>query len=169
MIVVQGIVGWYMVKSGLVNDVTVSHYRLSIHLSIAILIISIIFWLIKNVTYQKNIAFFKISRNNFPFQFFILLIFLQIIMGAFVSGLDAGMIYQSWPKMGNSFFPNDLSIESFKNIIEFDNHSLVQFYHRSLAYFLIVYIILLSIFIYVNRLENLYKPLKILFFSCFFK
>ena len=167
LIVGQGIVGWYMVKSGLVNDVTVSHYRLSIHLSIAIFIISIIFWLIKNVTYQKNIAFFKISNNNFPFQFFILLIFLQIIMGAFVSGLDAGMIYQSWPKMGNSFFPNDLSIESFKNIIEFDNHSLVQFYHRSLAYFLMVYIILLSIFIYVNRLINLYKPLKILFFFLF--
>ena len=79
-----------MVKSGLVNDITVSHYRLSIHLSIAILIISIIFWLIKNIKYQKNKKFFKISSNNFPFQFLILIIFLQIIMGAFVSGLDAG-------------------------------------------------------------------------------
>ena len=88
-------------------------------------------------------------------------------MGAFVSGLDAGMIYQSWPKMGNSYFPNDLSIESFKNVLEFDNHSLVQFYHRSLAYFLIVYVIFLSIFIYINRLENLYRPLKILFFFLF--
>ena len=167
LIVGQGIVGWYMVKSGLVNDVTVSHYRLSIHLSIAILIISIIFWLIKNITCQKNIAFFKISSSNFPFQFFIFIIYLQIIMGAFVSGLDAGMIYQSWPKMGISYFPNDLSIESFKNVLEFDNHSLVQFYHRSLAYFLTVYVILLSIFIYIKRLENLYRPLKILFFFLF--
>ena len=53
--------------------------------------------------------------------------------------------------MGNSYFPNDLFIESFKNFLEFDNHSLVQFYHRSLAYFLILYVIFLSIFIYIKK------------------
>ena len=57
LIIFQGIIGWYMVKSGLVNDITVSHYRLSIHLSTAILIISIIFWLIKNI-FQKKIKIF---------------------------------------------------------------------------------------------------------------
>ena len=59
LIILQGIVGWYMVKSGLINDVTVSHYRLSIHLIIAILIISSIFWLIKNITRNKNKIFLK--------------------------------------------------------------------------------------------------------------
>ena len=53
-IVFQGVIGWYMVKSGLVNDVTVSHYRLSIHLTVAIIIISTLFWLIKNITQKKN-------------------------------------------------------------------------------------------------------------------
>ena len=104
LIVLQGVIGWYMVKSGLVNDVTVSHYRLSIHLTTALIIISSIFWLLKNIKSNTNKKFFKISNNNTPFQFLILLIFVQIIMGAFVSGLDAGKIYQTWPKMGLKFF-----------------------------------------------------------------
>ena len=89
LIIFQGIVGWYMVKSGLVNDITVSHYRLSIHLSIAIIIISTIFWLLLNFINKKNKVFFKISTYNLPFISLIFLIFIQIIIGAFVSGLDA--------------------------------------------------------------------------------
>ena len=82
-------------------------------------------------------------------------------MGAFVSGLDAGKIYQTWPMMGNTFIPNDL-IE--KDLLRFDNHSLVQFYHRNLAYLLILYISILVILIYKNNQLNLYKPLAILTF-----
>ena len=82
-------------------------------------------------------------------------------MGAFVSGLDAGKIYQTWPMMGNTFIPNDL-IE--KDLLRFDNHSLVQFYHRNLAYLLILYISILVILIYKNNQHNLYKPLSILTF-----
>ena len=92
-----------MVMSGLVNDVTVSHYRLSIHLFTAFLIISIIFWLIKNILTKKNKQFFKFTYDNFPFQFLIFIVYLQIIIGAFVSGLDAGKIYQTWPLMGTNF------------------------------------------------------------------
>ena len=58
LIIFQGLVGWYMVKSGLVNNVTVSHYRLALHLSIAIIIISTIFWLLKNVNNKKKKIFF---------------------------------------------------------------------------------------------------------------
>ena len=62
LIVLQGFVGWYMVMSGLVNDVTVSHYRLSIHLGVAFIIISIIFWQILNIrdSYFKNFFNLKI-------------------------------------------------------------------------------------------------------------
>ena len=59
LILTQGIIGWFMVLSGLVNDVTVSHYRLSVHLTIAIIIISILFWLIKNVNANSNKFFLK--------------------------------------------------------------------------------------------------------------
>ena len=77
----------------------------------------------------------------------ILLIFFQLVIGAFVSGLDAGKIYQTWPKMGDTFFPNDFIFNNLKNIFDFDNHSLVQFYHRALAYIIILYSIFLSILI----------------------
>ena len=164
LIIFQGFLGWYMVKSGLVNDITVSHYRLSLHLSFAIIIISIIFWLLKNVLENKNKLFLKISKNYLPYQFLLLIIFIQIVIGAFVSGLDAGKIYQTWPLMGDSFVPNDLIIYSFLQIIEFDNHSLVQFYHRNFAYFLIIYVFFLTILIFKNKRKNLYKPIKLLIF-----
>ena len=164
LIVIQGIFGWYMVISGLVNEITVSHYRLSIHLSTAILIISTIFWLIKNITSKTNKFFFKLSNNNLPFQIFILLVFIQIIMGAFVSGLDAGQIYQTWPMMGNTYFPDDLFLKKFSDIFKMDTHSLVQFYHRNLAYLIILYALFLAIFIYKRQVSNLYNSLNILLF-----
>ena len=167
LILLQGIIGWYMVKSGLVNDVTVSHYRLSILLCTAILIISTIFWLVRNIISKNNKIFFNFSINNLPFQIFILLIFIQIMMGAFVSGLDAGKIYQTWPLMGNNYFPNDLLIKNLQNIAEFDNHSLVQFYHRNLAYIIVIYILFLTIYIYKKKMKDLYNPLKILLILIF--
>tara|TARA_E500000178_G_C16952309_1_gene721883 strand:- start:247 stop:1272 length:1026 start_codon:yes stop_codon:yes gene_type:complete len=167
LIALQGVIGWFMVKSGLTNNITVSHYRLSIHLSTAIIIISIIFWLIRNINLNKNKNFFKFSNTNLPFLLFIFLIFSQIIMGAFVSGLDAGKIYQTWPKMGETYIPNDLFLDNFKGIFEFDNHSLVQFYHRILAYLIILYSIILTIFIYKKKLTDMYKPIKILIFFLF--
>ena len=79
LIITQGIVGWYMVKSGLVNDVTVSHYRLSLHLTIAIIIISIIFWLLLNLKNKTNLKFFLVTKSNVPFLLLILFIYFQII------------------------------------------------------------------------------------------
>jgi heme a synthase len=159
LILLQGIIGWYMVKSGLVNDITVSHYRLSIHLGIAILIISTIFWLILNIIMSIDKFFFDFKRKNLPFLFLIFLIFLQIIFGAFVSGLDAGQIYQTWPLMGYTYFPNDINLNNIIDGVNFNNHSLVQFYHRNLAYFITFYVIGLTFYIYSKSLINLYRPL----------
>ena len=161
LIIFQGTLGWYMVKSGLANDITVSHYRLSLHLITAFLIISLIFWLRKNFILKKNKNFFKLKLINFPFQFLILLIFTQIIFGAFVSGLDAGKIYQTWPLMGENYFPDDLNIKKISDAVAFDEHSLVQFYHRNLAYIITFYSLCLAIFVYKKKLVVLFKPLKI--------
>ena len=103
----------------------------------------------------------------FFFQSLIFLIFIQIIMGAFVSGLDAGQIYQTWPKMGYKFFPDDIIINNLVDLLNFDNHSLVQFYHRTLAYIIIIYTLLLTAYIFKNELSNLYKPLKIMLLFIF--
>jgi|TARA_B100001059_G_scaffold217378_1_gene236565 heme a synthase len=161
LIVIQGTIGWYMVRSGLINDITVSHYRLSIHLGIAIIIIASIYWIILNIMKNTNRIFFNFKTKNIFFLFLIFLIFLQIIIGAFVSGLDAGQIYQTWPLMGLNYFPNDLIFNNTKSIIDFNNHSLVQFYHRNLAYFITFYILGMAIYIYNNRLMSLYSPIKL--------
>ena len=162
LIVAQGFMGWYMVQSGLVNNISVSHYRLSIHLVTALIIASTIFWLIYNVKDKQNIIFFNFSKKNIPFLVLIFLLFTQIIIGAFVSGLDAGLIYQTWPMMGDTFIPNDIFTINIKNILNFNNHSLVQFYHRNLAYMITIYILLLGFYIYIKKLTNLYNPLKII-------
>ena len=167
LIVLQGIIGWFMVQSGLVTNTSVSHYRLSIHLSTAIIIISSIYWLILNALSKQNKIFFSFSNQNSPFQILILLILLQIIIGAFVSGLDAGKIYQTWPMMGQNFIPDDIYFDNMNILVDFGNHSLVQFYHRIFAYFIVLYVLSLSIYIYKNRILELYSPLKILLFFLF--
>ena len=167
LIIFQGFIGWFMVKSGLVNDVTVSHYRLAIHLSTAFVIILTIFWLLKNVKSNEIKSFFSFRYRNLPFQFFILIIFIQIIMGAFVSGLNAGEIYQTWPTMGNSFLPNDLLLDSLQNFFDFSNHSLVQFYHRNLAYVITLYTFFLALYIYKKKMYLLYNSFKILILFIF--
>ena len=164
LIVVQGIIGWYMVKSGLVNDVTVSHYRLSLHLSTALIIISSIFWLIINIKNNTHKGFFNVAKKNIIFQILFFLILLQVILGAFVSGLDAGKIYQTWPLMGQSFVPNDLILKYFNNFFDFTNHSLVQFYHRILAYLITIYIFILGIFIYKKKIKKIYYSFNLMIF-----
>ena len=164
LIILQGIVGWYMVKSGLVNAITVSHYRLSLHLSIAFVIISSIFWLILNLKENNSVKFFGFSKKNIPILFLLFLIFSQIILGAFVSGLDAGKIYQTWPLMGLKYFPDDSSMIDYVSYFNFNNHSLVQFYHRNLAYLITFYVLGFSLYTYLKKIKNLYRPLLILIF-----
>ena len=87
-----------------------------------------------------------------------MLIFLQIIIGAFVSGLDAGKIYNTWPLMGNSYFPDDNKFISLFKSSAFSDPSLVQYLHRNLAYLIfIIYIVILYI-TFQNKIFYLLKP-----------
>ena len=157
LIILQGGLGWYMVKSGLVNDVTVSHYRLSLHLGLAIIIISIIFWQIMMLRENKEKVFFNTNKEKIPFIILFFLIFIQIIFGAFVSGLDAGKIYQTWPLMGYNYFPDDSIIRNLNDLINFENHSLVQFYHRNLAYLVTIYVCFISYLVLKKKDKKLNK------------
>ena len=105
-----------------------------------------------------------VKKEYFIFQFFVLLIFIQIVLGAFVSGLDAGKIYQTWPLMGSEYFPNDFIFEKMRDVINFDSHSLVQFYHRNLAYLIFFYSFGLSLFILKKKIFELYRPLFMVIF-----
>ena len=136
LICFQGFLGWFMVKSGLVNRVDVSHFRLSMHLTTAFIILSLILW---NILKYKNYSFINnhIIKYNLPL-IFLFTIFLQIIFGAFVSGMDAGKIYNTWPLMGNNYFPNDSIFLNLFDIGVFSDPSLVQFIHRNLAYLILI-------------------------------
>jgi cytochrome c oxidase assembly protein subunit 15 len=148
-----------MVSSGLVDRVDVSHFRLSIHLLIAFLILSLIFW-----NYLKT----KVINNNtrkisvFLPLIFLVLIFIQIVMGAFVSGMDAGKIYNSWPLMGNTYFPNDNDFKDLFKLSAFSDPSLVQFMHRNLAYLIMFLYFFIFYKIYKNKIYDLYKSINIL-------
>ena len=164
LIIFQGFLGWYMVTSGLVDRVSVSHYRLSMHLGLAFLIITIIFWVLLNIKNNTNKLFFNAKKNSRYFYFLIFIIFFQIIFGAFVSGLDAGKIYQTWPLMNYSYFPGDVMVENTSDLLDLNNHSLVQFYHRNIAYFIFFYILILGYIIFKNNLVKLFKSFYIVFF-----
>ena len=158
LIVIQGIIGWYMVESGLVNEVTVSHYRLSLHLLLALIIISFLFWNILNFRDQKNKTFYLNNKKYYFFYFLFFLILTQVVLGAFVSGLDAGKVYQSWPLMNLSYFPDDVTVIRFFDYLNFESHGLVQFYHRNLAYLISAVIFLYGIYVYKNNIIYLKKP-----------
>jgi len=164
LILLQGIIGWYMVESGLVNNITVSHYRLSAHLTLAFIIIAILFWIILNFKDENHKKFFNNKKMNYSFYLLFILIFVQIILGAFVSGLDAGKIYQTWPLMNYYYFPDDIRISSFNDLLDFDNHGLVQFYHRNIAYLIVLYLCVLGFIIFKNNFKKLYKPFYIVTF-----
>ncbi len=159
LICLQGFIGWYMVSSGLINRVDVSHYRLALHLVLAFVILSLIFW---NYLIFANVKPSKIKIGNFFPILFILLLFIQLMIGAFVSGMDAGKIYNSWPLMGSSFFPDDNSIINLFTLSVFNEPSMVQFFHRNLAYLILIFYLILLIKIYKNKIAHYFKIINII-------
>ena len=136
-----------MVSSGLIKNNDVSHFRLSLHLSLALFILCLIFWFILEVFEVKK---FQEKIPNLLLLFILKLIVIQIILGAFLSGLDGGLIYNSWPDMNGSFFPNDVKFSDVINSQLFNNPSIVQFLHRITAYLLLFSIIFLNL-IYIKK------------------
>lgn len=136
LICLQGFLGWYMVSSGLVDRVDVSHYRLSIHLFVAFVILSLVIWeFLLNINLKK----IKINFKTYLPKIFLFLLFIQLILGAFVSGMDAGKIYNNWPLMGQNYYPDDSYFSDLFKLNAFDNPSIVQFIHRNMAYVILIF------------------------------
>ena len=136
LICLQGFLGWYMVSSGLVDRVDVSHYRLSLHLFVAFVILSLVIWeFLLNINLKK----IKINFKTYLPKIFLFLLFIQLILGAFVSGMDAGKIYNNWPLMGQNYYPDDSYFSDLFKLNVFDNPSIVQFIHRNMAYVILIF------------------------------
>lgn len=126
----QGFMGWYMVQSGLIDRPSVSHYRLAAHLSLAFLILCLL------VIYGLSLKGYKRTPSRaLHIHGWITLAFLipTIFWGAFVAGLDAGLIYNEFPKMGDGLIPPEMWHLSPAWINLFENIPSVQFVHRWLA------------------------------------
>ena len=136
LIGIQGYIGWYMVQSGLTERVDVSQYRLTIHLCMAFIIIYNTLMLLFEVS---NIQLSKKNGTRPLWSlFFLIIVFVQIFSGGLMSGLDAGLIYPTWPLMGLSIVPSDYWIPSIEILNLFENRSNVQFNHRTLGYIVFI-------------------------------
>lgn len=123
----QGLMGWYMVQSGLVDRPSVSHFRLAAHLGLAAIIFSYILWLAFNLRGNKALSGTFCQKRHGWIAF--CMTFITLIWGAFVAGLDAGLVYNTWPLMGDTLIPHELN--SFKSILI--EPVSVQFTHRWIA------------------------------------
>ena len=138
----QAVIGWWMVYSGLQDKPAVSHFRLATHLMSAFTLFAFTFWFALKLIYPKD----KIEKGEgvklkwWLLSFFVVLI-LQIIYGAFTAGfvegnaakIRPGHIFNSWPKMGDSWMPEQVTMKESFYLNFFENASGIQFVHRTLA------------------------------------
>ena len=150
LIIVQGLLGWYMVKSGLIDNHDVSQYRLSIHLIMAFIIygyllfISLTFY---NLIKKRKKYLIKNNKQIFFINFLlILLILITVASGGFVAGLDAGLVYNTFPKMGDSYIPHEIFNIKPIYLNFFENPATVQFNHRLLGFLTFLAAILLFVY-----------------------
>ncbi|CAK5084500.1 unnamed protein product [Meloidogyne enterolobii] len=137
LILAQGVIGWWMVKSGLKQTTAVkddsfvprvSQYRLVVHLSLAFILYGVLLWNGLSCLFTP----FDVHGSK-------LAIFSTILLGAFVAGLDAGLVYNSWPKYSGKWIPHELMSRDIFGIDKFfSNPVSVQFLHRNLAYLTLI-------------------------------
>lgn len=153
----QGFFGWYMVKSGLINNPDVSHFRLSLHLTFAFITFAYTFWVALDLMYPERKPAVAALRKWARIALVILL--LQIIYGGFVAGLNAGLIHNHWPLMSDEqFFHESIALEKESWLLRFtEGKSGVQFIHRTMAY---VVVFLIGILYFKSKRHSLSQSAK---------
>lgn len=136
----QGVIGWYMVKSGLVERIDVSQYRLALHLLTAFAILALLVWLALEAGPRSDrVRLHTVTRGQYrAATALFLLIFLQSGLGALVAGLKAGLTYNTWPLMDGKVIPDGLLTHQPWYVNFFENVTTVQFDHRMTAYAVVI-------------------------------
>ena len=139
----QGFLGWFMVKSGLIDNPDVSHFRLSLHLTFAFITFAYTLWVALDLIYPDKVEVLLPLRKLARITLVFLLI--QIIYGGFVAGLNAGLIHNHWPLMSDGqFYHESIILEKDSWLFRFtEGKSGVQFVHRTMAYIVVGLIVLL--------------------------
>lgn len=150
----QGVIGWWMVKSGLVDRADVSQYRLTVHLGVAFLILGAMLWVLLDLVAHKP-ATTPVSRSfRRSTAGLLMLIFGTALSGGLVAGLNAGYAYNDWPYMNGQIVPEEYGDLTPWWINLFENVAAVQFDHRLLAYFSVVGVLLLWVAAWRNGLTG---------------
>lgn len=151
----QGFFGWFMVKSGLIDNPDVSHYRLALHLTTAFITFAYTLWVALDVIYPEKNPFIPQLRNIGRLALLFLLI--QIVYGGFVAGLNAGLVHNHWPLMSDGQLIHDsVFIERNSLIMNFlEGKSGVQFVHRTLAYIVVFFMLFLFFKSKKHEISNL--------------
>jgi cytochrome c oxidase assembly protein subunit 15 len=155
-----------MVKSGLIKLPQVSHYRLAMHLILAVILYNLLFWqLMKNrleiLLLPNDINLSVIKNICFVI---IMVLYGQIFLGALVAGLDAGLVYNSFPLMGNSFVPPEFSLSESSIIDLLSEPAALQFMHRMGAYLLLLGVLCLFFYLRSTQIRRL-RQLSIVLLS----
>lgn len=140
----QGALGWYMVKSGLVDRTDVSQYRLAAHFGVAILIFGYTVWLILGLGERGKP---RLGTAAIVAGFVLLLVFAQLLAGALVAGIDGGLGFNTWPLMNGAFIPKGLGEASPWYLNLFENPLTVQFDHRMLGYAVVLATVLQAVWL----------------------
>jgi cytochrome c oxidase assembly protein subunit 15 len=146
----QGALGWYMVKSGLVDRTDVSQYRLAAHLGVAVAILGYTLWLLFGLgAGRRNVA--NWGAMAFVAGLVLLLVYVQVLAGAVVAGIDGGLSYNTWPLMNGAFVPDGLGAAAPWYLNLFENPLTVQFDHRMLGYTVVTAAIAQAIWLSLKR------------------
>lgn len=150
----QGLLGWFMVMSGLVDRPDVSHFRLAAHFSLAVLIIGYIFWMMLDLLpYRGAVKTPEIATAKKLLAYFSPVLAIQIVYGAFVAGLDAGIGYNTFPKMGRYWIPKILTGEESFLVMAVSSNVGVQFVHRCFGWALFAFAVYFLYFA-LSKLPN---------------
>ena len=133
----QGVIGWWMVKSGLTADATVSQYRLAVHLGVALIIFALLLWTAFDIRYGRA----GLPAGHAAGTLF--LVAVTILAGALVAGMDAGLLYNHYPLMGDGLVPVEYGEEGLLD--PFENPASAQFHHRWIAVLAVLAVLTLAI------------------------
>lgn len=163
----QGALGWWMVQSGLADRVSVSQYRLAAHLGLAVLLFGYVLWTAFEVLGLKRTEEAALARFRPYVLGLAALVFVQILLGAIVAGLDAGRAFNTWPDYAGYAIPPGLyGLEPWW-LNHFENHALTHFQHRNIGYLLIAFAIILFVQIWNARPDRSVRisAFHVLFFA----
>ena len=136
----QGLLGWYMVMSGLVDNPDVSPYRLTAHLGLAFIVYAYLFWIALDLLLGREREWSRLAKWGAAL---VGLVFLQVLAGGLVAGTNAGFAYNTWPEMDGGFIPKGVLFLDPPYMNFFANDATIQFQHRMLAYLVLLAVVVL--------------------------